>query len=112
MAEVAIRWPVDTNEHGDRMLWAGSWLGGGDGEEGPVIYSGRGGEHGCYTIPDTATGVRIRRWPNEGLDAEYADVLDLNGTGEVRPDRLDFDAPQPYSRLRLRHEGREVMSDE
>ena len=45
--------------------------------------------------------MRIRRWPNEGLDAEYVDVLDLLETREVRPERLDFDAPQPFSRLRL-----------
>lgn len=101
MAEVAISWPAETNEHGDRMLWTGSWLVGAEGAEGAVIYSGRGGELGCYPIPATATGVRIRRWPNEGLDAEYVDLLDLAAAREVRPEQLDFDAPQPFSRLRL-----------
>lgn len=101
MAEVAISWPAERNEHGDRMLWSGCWLVGRAGEEGPVIYSGRGGEQGCYPLPTAATGVRIRRWPNEGLDAEYVDVLDLAATREVRVEGLDFDAPQPFSRLRF-----------
>ncbi len=101
MAEMTIHWPAATNEHGDQMLWAGSWLVGAAGEEGPMIYSGRGGEHGRYRIPEAGAGVRIRRWPNEGLDAEYVDVLDLSRARELRPERLDFDAPQPFSRLRL-----------
>jgi hypothetical protein len=99
MPELVIPWPVETNEHGERMLWAAAWLVGGVGEEGEAIYSGRGGEHGRYPIPAVATGVRIRRWPNEGLEPEYVDVLDLAGGEELRPERLDFERPQPFSRL-------------
>jgi hypothetical protein len=98
MSELAIAWPAEQNEHGGQMLWAGAWLVGGAGEEGPAIYSGRGGEAGRYRVPAAATGVRIRRWPNEGLEPEYADVLDLNGN-ELRPEHLDFDRKQPFSRL-------------
>jgi hypothetical protein len=98
MPELAIRWPVEQNEHGGRMLWAAAWLVGHTGEEGGAIYSGRGGEVARYAVPSTASGVRIRRWPNEGLEPEYVDVFDLNG-GELHPERLDFDQPQPFSRL-------------
>jgi hypothetical protein len=48
-------------------------------------------------VPDGATGLRVRRWPNEGLDAEYADIVRLDGLAELAPDSLDFDAPQPFS---------------
>ena len=99
MPELVITWPVAENEHGGRMLWAASWLVGGVGEEGEAIYSGRGGERGHYPVPAVATGVRVRRWPNEGLEPEYVDVLDLTGGDELRPDRLDFERPQPFSRL-------------
>ena len=98
MPELVITWPVEANEHGGRMLWAASWLVGGVGEEGEAIYSGRGGERGRYPVPAVATGVRIRRWPNEGLEPEYVDVLHLSGD-ELRPERLDFERPQPFSRL-------------
>ena len=100
MPEFLIAWPVETNEHGGRMLWAASWLVGGVGEEGEAIYSGRGGERGRYPIPAVATGVRIRRWPNEGLEPEYVDMLGVTGEEELRPERLDFERPQPFSRLR------------
>ena len=50
-------------------------------------------------MPDGATGLRIRRWPNEGLDAEYADIVPLAEVREVSADALDFDAPQQFSRL-------------
>jgi hypothetical protein len=82
------------------MLWFGSWLSGDDGSEGDWYYSGRGGEFGRYDVPGNATGVRIRRWPNEGLDAEYVDVLSFRGE-TIAADALDFDAPQHYSRLNL-----------
>lgn len=81
------------------MLWFGSWLTGSAGFEGGWFYSGRGGESAEYPIPANATGVRIRRWPNEGLDAEYADVLAVDRLAELSPAALDFDAPQPFSRL-------------
>jgi hypothetical protein len=100
-SELAIVWPNAHNEHGGRMLWYGSWLVALDGGEGDGFYSGRGGERQRYTVPAEAIGLRIRRWPNEGFDAEYVDVLDLNGVGELSPDALDFDQPQPFSRLEL-----------
>lgn len=99
MREVTIAWPAERNEHGERMLWFGSWLVGSEGVEAEWFYRGRGGEHGRYTVPPAATGLRIRRWPNEGFDAEYVDVLDLAELRELRPDTLDFDRPQPFSVL-------------
>ena len=32
MSDLAITWPVEDNEHGDQMLWVGSWLIGRDGD--------------------------------------------------------------------------------
>lgn len=54
---------------------------------------------GEYPIPAEATGLRIRRWPNEGLDAEYSDVLALDRLSQLFPSSLDFDATQPFSRF-------------
>jgi hypothetical protein len=99
MPELGVTWPVEQNEHGDQMLWAGAWLVGGVGEEGEAIYSGRGGERSRHPIPAGATGMRIRRWPNEGLEPEYVDVLDLTLVEDLRPEQLDFERPQPFSRL-------------
>lgn len=101
MSEVAIVWPAAANEHGGTMLWFGSWLAGNDGSEAAWFYSGRGGEQGRYTVPAEATGLRIRRWPNEGFDAEYVDVLDLAGVRELNLAALDFDRPQPFSVLEV-----------
>jgi hypothetical protein len=98
-AELAIAWPALRNEHGGQMLWFGSWLVGDDGTEAAWFYSGRGGERGRYAVPREATGLRIRRWPNEGFDAEYADVLDVAGRPEVKPAELDFDRRQRFSLL-------------
>lgn len=99
MSALAITWPAEHNEHGDSMLWFGSWLVGTEGAEGPWFYSGRGGDRGQYPVPAEATGVRIRRWPNEGFDAEYVDVFDLAGQQEIGPATLDFDQPQRFSML-------------
>src|SRR5262249_14564287 len=71
MPSITVTWPVVENEHGWDMLWFGAWLVGNDGSEGPWFYNGRGGESSSYDVPPVATGVRFRRWPNEGLDAEY-----------------------------------------
>jgi hypothetical protein len=97
MGSITVRWPKSSNEHGAPMLWFGSWLEGHDGSEGAWFYSGRGGARESYRVPDGATGLRVRRWPNEGLDAEYADIVRLDGLAELAPDSLDFDAPQPFS---------------
>ncbi|HLZ72216.1 MAG TPA: hypothetical protein VKV26_20110 [Dehalococcoidia bacterium] len=97
--DVEIAWPALVNEHGGRMLWFGSWLVGGAGDEAAWFYSGRGGERGRYPVPQGATGLRIRRWPNEGFDAEYADVLDLRRLQKLDAEALDFDRRQPFSLL-------------
>ena len=89
---ITVRWPAELNEHGAPLLWFGSWLTGSTGAEGSWFYSGRGGEHAEYPIPAEATGLRIRRWPNEGLDAEYSDVIALDKLSELLPAALDFDA--------------------
>jgi hypothetical protein len=99
VTQLTIDWPEEQNEHGGRLLWFGSWLFGDQGEEGPWFYTGRGGERSTCSVPAGASGLRIRRWPNEGLEAEYADLLSLEGVTEIRADWLDFDARQQFSRL-------------
>lgn len=99
MGQISVSWPRELNEHGRPMLWFGSWLSGRVGGEGSWFYSGRGGCFERYDIPAGATGLRIRRWPNEGLDAEYADITAVAGLSSLDVTSLDFDAPQPYSRL-------------
>ena len=81
------------------MLWFASWLRGNDGAEGAWFYSGHGGGSETYPVPPESTGLRIRRWPNEGLDAEYADILTITDSGHLAAESLDFDAPQRFSRL-------------
>jgi len=95
---VRIAWPIEASEHGRPMLWFGSWLTGDSGEEAGWFYSGRGGHADSYAVPPEATGIRIRRWPNEGFDAEYADVLAITEP-DLAPGALDFDRRQPYSLL-------------
>lgn len=85
------------------MLWFGSWLSGSAGGEGGWFYSGRGGCAETYDIPSAASGLRIRRWPNEGLDAEYADVIALSNLSSLDIQSLDFDAPQPFSWMAFAH---------
>ncbi len=99
MTSITVHWPRVPNEHGDTMLWFGSWLVGNDGREGPSIYSGRGGDVDTYQAPDGATGLRVRRWPNEGLDAEYADLLQLDPAITISADELNFDSRQPYTHI-------------
>lgn len=103
LGSITVRWPKEMNEHGAPLLWFGSWLTGDAGFEGGWFYSGRGDECAEYSIPAEATGVRIRRWPNEGLDAEYSDVLAFDRLSELIPSTLDFDAPQPFSRFASEH---------
>lgn len=99
MGEITVAWPALENEHGGRLLWFGSWLVSDDGSEGPWFYTGRGGEYGSYHPPPEATGLRVRRWLNEGLEPEYADVLSLSAISTLSPERLDFDVRQEFSRL-------------
>lgn len=99
MGAITVAWPELQNEHGGRLLWFGSWLVGDDGSEGAWFYTGRGGERASYTLPPEATGVRVRRWLNEGLEPEYADVSSLGTVLSLHPERLDFDVRQRFSRL-------------
>jgi hypothetical protein len=97
-AGVEIDWTVLPNEHGNRMLWFGAWLVGDQGEEGAWFYSGRGGERSRLVPPPGATGIRIQRWVNDGLDPEYVD-LTLDATGTIHAGDLNFDEVQRFSRL-------------
>ncbi len=99
MYAITVSWPAEINEQGRPMLWFGSWLRADEGAEGDWFYSGRGGESSAYPVPEWATGLRIRRWPNEGFDAEYCDLLDLHALAEVAAGSLDFESPQRFSRL-------------
>ena len=99
MHEIMIEWPAEANEQGRPMRWFGSWLVGGQGGEGRWFYSGTGGGAESYVVPVEATGVRIRRWPSDGLDAEYADILNVPPAMRVSADALDFDVRQPFSLL-------------
>ena len=96
-ASIRIEWPEVANEQGRPMLWFGSWLTGGRGDEGEWFHSARGGAAGEYPVPSHATGLRIRRWPNDGLDAEYADVLELAPVTHLVANELDFDTRQQFS---------------
>ena len=97
--EIRVRWPEIENENGRPMLWFGSWLVSGDGSEGGWFHSGRGGAQGSYAVPPVAIGMRIRCWPNDGLEAEYADILSLESVQDLVATDLDFDRRQPFSRL-------------
>ena len=99
MTEIAIDWPEVSNEQGRPMLWFGSWLVGHEGNEGGWFHSARGKAAGQYSPPAGATGLRVRRWPNDGLEPEYADILDLAGVVRVSLDDLEFDRRQQHSLL-------------
>lgn len=98
-ATIHIRWPEVENENGRPMLWFGSWLVDDRGAEGGWFHSGRGGARGSYDVPLSATGMRIRRWPNDGLEAEYADLTALEGLTDLVASDLDFDIRQKFSLL-------------
>ena len=89
---VTVDWGSDPNEHGEPMLWLGSWLAGA-GFEGAIFYSGRGGNRLAYDPPPSAAGLRIRRWPNEGLDAEYVDLALSEVRDAIDASSLAFEAP-------------------
>ena len=96
---LTLHWPALMNEEGFGLLWFGSWIVNDEGVEGEWFYSGRGGETQTTGIPTEAIGVRIRRWPSEGLEAEYADVLLASDPGEVWTEQLNFDTRQLFARL-------------
>ncbi len=97
-AHVRVRWDAGPNEKGQPILWLGAWLVGNRGEEGVWFHSGRGASLTEHAIPDDATGIRIRRWPNEGLSPEYVDLVKV-WRGAIDTTALDFDKPQPFSVL-------------
>jgi hypothetical protein len=101
-AEIEFTFPPGLNEQERPMLWFGSWLIGDAGEEGPWFHSGRGAASGRFPVPPAATGLRIRRWPSDGFDAEYADILSLDGLTTVDAATLEFDREQAHSLLRGR----------
>ena len=97
--QIEIHWPEVLNEQGRPMLWFGSWLVGRDGSEGGWFHSGRGGAAASYPVPASVTGLRIRRWPNDGLEPEYADLVGLDNLQRISASDLDFDSRQPFSLL-------------
>ncbi len=102
-ASIRVDWPAVQNEQGRPMLWFGSWLTGSAGDEAEWFHSARGGAAGSYPVPAHATGLRIRRWPSDGLDAEYADILDLDRVTHLVATELDFDTRQQFSLLPAEH---------
>ena len=98
-AALTLHWPELMNEEGFGLLWFGSWIVDDEGVEGEWFYSGRGGETQTAAIPEEAIGVRIRRWPSEGLEAEYADMLLGREPDEVWAEQLNFDTKQPFARI-------------
>ena len=99
MTEINVSFPYVLNEQGRPMIWFGSWLVGDDGIEGSWFHSDRGSAEVRVSIPEGATGLRIRRWPNDGFDAEYADILDLAATRDIDAAALDYDSRQKFSLL-------------
>ena len=98
-AGITVHWPQLSNEDGYGLLWFASWIVDDEGVEGDWFYSGRGGETQTTPVPDEAIGVRVRRWPSEGIEAEYADVLLNDGARELWAEQLDFDVKQPFARI-------------
>ena len=99
---VTIAWPRLPNEDGDPTLWHAAWLVGDEGVEADGFYRGRGGVRAAYDVPAQAAGMRIRRWPNEGLAPEYVDVIPVVADAELQAGELDFDTRQPFSTLEVR----------
>jgi hypothetical protein len=87
------------NEQGEHMLWMVSWLVNEEGQEGEWFYSGSGGESSDFAVPQGTLGLRIRRWPTNGLDPEYVDLSLAEIHGPVSDRGLRFDHRQRFSRL-------------
>ncbi|MDA0352856.1 MAG: hypothetical protein O3A10_11675 [Chloroflexi bacterium] len=96
--DVAIDWPDLLNEGDQPMLWFGAWLVGDAGVEGDWFHSGRGAASTAHRVPSGATGIRLRRWPNEGLAPEYADLIPVPA-GPVDAAEASFEREQPFSLL-------------
>jgi hypothetical protein len=65
-----LQLPRLINEQDEPMRLLASWLLA--EHEGPVFYSGTGGDLSA-PIPPQAIGFRLRRWPSEGIAPEYLD---------------------------------------
>ena len=96
--QLTCHWPDLANEHGEPMLWLGSWLVEARGEEGEWFHSGRGPAVTQHSVPKLASGVRIRRWPSEGLAPEYVDLIPVP-SGVILVADLSFESPQSFSLL-------------
>jgi hypothetical protein len=99
MPGLTVTFPFVLNEQERPMIWFAAWLVGHEGVEGDWIHSARGAAEVTVGVPPEATGLRIRKWPNDGFEAEYVDLLDLTGVTHVDAGALDFDVRQTYSRL-------------
>ena len=97
-SQLTVEWPSISNEHGDAMLWLGAWLIGDKGAEGEWFHSGRGGAQPRRDVPAAATGIRLRRWPNEGLAPEYAALIPITAL-QVNAAAVSFEREQPFSML-------------
>lgn len=101
--QLTINWPDLANERGRPMLWLATWLIGAGGEEGDWFHSGRGAAVSHQMVPPDATGIRVRRWPAEGLAPEYADLVPVP-RGTVDAGSFPFQRRQSFSRLVLEPE--------
>jgi hypothetical protein len=99
MTHINLSFPYVLNEQERPMIWFASWLVGDDGTEGAWFHSDRGSAEVRVTPPAGATGIRIRRWPNDGFDAEYADILDFRGMSDIDAGELEYDRRQQFSLL-------------
>lgn len=95
---ITVLWPDIVNEKGKPMLWLGAWLIGSEGIEGDWFHSGRGGGETSHEVPPDATGVRVRKWPSEGLAPEYADMTPIESS-RIDASMLPFERQQPFSLL-------------
>lgn len=103
---ITVHWPDSLNDFGRPMLWLATWLIGEAGEEGDWFFSGRtadgnsGSDEGLgpHAVPADATGIRVRRWPDEEFSPEYADLIPIPSE-VIRVDALSFDRRQIHSRL-------------
>jgi hypothetical protein len=93
-----------TNQQSRPMKWFISWLVGTGASEGEQVYSGEACTLTDISVPAEAVGLRIRKWPSEGLHPEYVDVLLASISDELDSEALDFDMPQVNSMLTRRLE--------
>ncbi len=96
--ELIVHWPDTLNEKGAAMLWLGAWLVGAEGVEGDWFHSDRGAGVTNHEIPSDATGIRVRRWPAEGLSPEYVDITPIESL-TIDAAALPFEREQPFSLL-------------